>query len=69
MEELLMQKIWETNIKWMQKIDDLLGQADESNKYTELLTQLSQYLWDSADQLRHKEVEIDNLIQTLLKLP
>ncbi len=64
-----MQKIWETNIKWMQKIDDLLGQADESNKYTELLTQLSQYLWDSADQLRHKEVEIDNLIQTLLKLP
>lgn len=64
-----MQKIWETNIKWMQKIDDLLDQTDESNKYTELLAQLSQYLWDSADRLRHKEVEIDNLIQTLSKLP
>lgn len=64
-----MQKIWETNIKWMQKIDDLLDQTDESNKYTELLTQLSQYLWSSADQLRHKEIEIDNLIQALSKLP
>ena len=64
-----MQKIWETNIKWMQKIDDLLDQTDESNQYTELLAQLSQYLWDSADQLRHKEVEIDNLIQILSKLP